>query len=94
MNISIEHNVIREPNTVSRTVDGEAIVITPENRTIHVLNNVGTKIWELVKEKKKIEDIVEQIRQEFKMDQGLVRKDVLEFVEKLHKKQMLEVTPQ
>jgi len=93
MNISLDHRVVRGKKTASRIIDGEAIVVTPENRMLHSLNKVGTRIWEIIKEEKRIRDIVDLICQEFEVSKDKAREDVLEFIQKLDQRQMVDIRP-
>lgn len=93
MNISIDHRVARGKKTASRIIEGEAIIITPEDRTLHILNKVGTRIWETLGEEKTIGEIVNLICLKFKVDKDNAQTDVLEFLQKLYLKQILDVRP-
>jgi len=63
-------------------MDGKAIVITIDHNQLHVLNAVGTRVWQLA-DGRPIDAIVEQIVQEFEVDRARARADVLAFAEQI-----------
>lgn len=81
--------VVRNPNIASRIVDGEAIIMTPQDEILHSLNAVGTKIWELCDGKSRVKEIIGKVHEEFNVDLKAVQKDVVEFIEELVQKGML-----
>ena len=68
--------------TASRVIDGKAIVITIDSDQLHVLNAVGTRVWELL-DGRSLDAIVDQIVREFEVDAERARLDVERFVEQL-----------
>lgn len=81
----------RGSKTASRIVEGEAIIFTPEDSMIHSLNEVGTRIWELLEEEKTIEEIVKVICHEYEVEEKEAEKDILEFIKILQHKQIVEI---
>lgn len=81
----------RGSKTASRIVEGEAIIFTPEDSMIHSLNEVGTRVWELLEEEKTIEELVKVICQEYEVEEEEAEKDILEFINILQNRQMLEI---
>ncbi len=82
----------RGEKTASRVIEGEAIIFTPEDSMIHSLNEVGTRIWELLEEEKTIDEIVSVICEEFEVEKDKAEQDIDEFIELLSKKGITEIT--
>ena len=68
--------------TASRVLDGKAVVITIDHNQLHVLNAVGTRVWQLA-DGRSIDAIVEQIIREFEVDRERAKADVLAFAEQI-----------
>jgi hypothetical protein len=68
--------------TASRVIDGRAIVIAIDQNQLHVLNGVGTRVWELM-DGRPLADIVDAIVAEFEVDQSRAWMDVRAFAEQL-----------
>ena len=68
--------------TACRVIDGKAVVITIDQNQLHVLNSVGTRVWELA-DGRSLGQIVAGIVDEFEVEPGQARLDVRSFVEQL-----------
>jgi hypothetical protein len=68
--------------TASRVIDGKAVVITIDQNELHVLNTVGTRVWELV-DGRPLHSIVDQIVAEFDVERERAARDVCAFAEQL-----------
>ncbi len=84
-------NVVRRQKDVAwRMIDGEAVIITPSDSTMHTLNDVGTRIWELMTGQRSLLDMAQVLCKEFEVEQERAEKDTIWFVECLAKKGLVE----
>lgn len=74
--------IAQNERTASRILDGKAVVITIDRNQLHVLNAVGTRVWQLA-DGRSIDAITEQIVQEFEVERERARADVLAFAEQI-----------
>jgi hypothetical protein len=79
----------QNPDTPARTIDGEAIVITPVDSTLHTLNDTATFIWDRADGTRTLESIAEEMLQEFDIDADTLRKDAIAFVEDAVRRNLL-----
>ena len=75
--------------TAGRVIDGEAVLILSEVSEINVLNDVGTRIFELSDGTHTIREIIQTITSEYDVVPQQAEQDVLDFVQKLVKQQVL-----
>lgn len=75
--------------TASRVFDGEAVVISPAENTVRMLNPIGSRIWELADGTRTVEEIAIALTQEYDVDLPHARHSVSEFVDELVAKQLL-----
>lgn len=68
--------------TASRVIDGKAVVITIDRNELHVLNAVGTRVWELA-DGRPLSAIVDEIVREFAVEREQAAVDVCTFTEQL-----------
>lgn len=68
--------------TACRVIDGKAVVITIDRNQLHVLNGVGTRVWELM-DGRPLSAIVGTIVEEFEVDPGRAALDVGAFAQRL-----------
>jgi hypothetical protein len=67
----------RHPDAVYKIVDGEALIVVPGSEAQHlVLNEVGSRAWELLDGEHDLESICEQLTQEFDVELDEVGRDM------------------
>ena len=79
----------RHTKSAFRVYDGEAMIVLPNKSEVKVLNDVGTRIWELIDGQTKLEDIIGKIVDEFEVEPERARVDALEFLNDLHEHGMV-----
>lgn len=63
-------------------VGGEAAIVTPRDSQLHILNGVGTRIWELCEgEGRGVEALVALLCEEFEVDEQKARVETKAFLE-------------
>lgn len=85
----LEKYVLRNKNTASRVIDGQSVIMTLSDNTLHCLDEVGSRIWELCDGQRTLEDIVRIIHEEYMVDFEAGKTDCRTFVEELCAKGML-----
>ena len=80
--LSGRERIAQNERTASRILDGKAVVITIDRNQLHVLNAVGTRVWQLA-DGRSIDAIAEQIVQEFEVERERAQADVLAFAEQI-----------
>jgi hypothetical protein len=74
--------LVQHERTASRVIDGKAVVISIDRNQVHVMNSVGTRVWELC-DGRVLDDIIDQIVIEFEVERAQAARDVQTFVERL-----------
>lgn len=73
----------RATGAVEAEVDGERILLSPRDFSYFGLTGSGSHVWDLIDGTRSIDDIVASLEAEFEAEDGLIRSDVLEFVDAL-----------
>ena len=81
----------RKNDLVWREIDGETAIISSDNKKMHMLSEVGTKIWSLMDGKYDISTIAVKIADEYGADIEVVTKDVIEYLDNLERLNLLEI---
>jgi hypothetical protein len=76
---SVVHKISAQASRVTR---GEALVVLIEQRSLHRLNDVGTRVWELC-DGRSLGEIVGTIVEEFEVEPVQAASEVHAFVEEL-----------
>jgi len=76
---------VRSDSVVSRVIAGETLIVPLRNgvgdlASIYSLNEVGSTIWEALRQQRNHSEIVELIRQEFEEDGEQIERDVEMFL--------------
>jgi len=70
--------------------EGEAFIVLPGSGQIKILNEVGSRVWELIDGTRTTEEIVGLIVKEYETTPEAARADVIEFLEELKANGMLD----
>lgn len=79
----------RNESYIWRIIDDETIIMSPFGDRLYALNDVGTFIWELLDGSKTIDDIVNNILENYNIEKTIAYDDVMRFIEKLLDNNML-----
>ena len=55
----------KSPETAWRVIEGEAMILSLDNKVFRGLNSVGSRVWELIDGRRSVDEIVSQIVGEF-----------------------------
>jgi PqqD family protein of HPr-rel-A system len=80
----------RDPALPFQRMDEEAIVVDPRTREVHLLNETGARIWELLATAASIDELVATLADEYEgASPEALRAEVEAFVEELGGKGLL-----
>ena len=83
---------VYDPMVSCRTLDGEAVVVHSRTRRLHVLDKVGTFIWETCSQgDRTVAQIVQSLVSEFDVDLPTAERDAREFIEELSREKLLRL---
>jgi hypothetical protein len=71
------------PQTAARLVDGQAVVILADSGLVNVLNEVGSRVWELADGQHTAAQIVGAIVSEYEVSREEAESDVMAFLQHL-----------
>jgi hypothetical protein len=75
--------VIRGERLAARKVGGEMVILSADDSSLFVLNEVGTAIWEAADGRTSLDAIADGVCREFDVDLETARRDISEFVTSL-----------
>lgn len=83
--------VRRSPRIAYRTIDGEAAIVTVDDRKLHMLNEVGTAIFEAVAAPKTVDEVAAKVAASFIVTEEVALTDVRSFCDDLVRRKILEL---
>jgi len=81
----------QNPRAAWRVYEGEAVIVSPEDSTLHVLNPVGTLIWEAADGRTALATIVGRVCEAFDVDRVTAVRDATTFIDLLRQRGLLTV---
>lgn len=79
----------QNPAIITRTIDGLAVIMDPQEGMVLSLNPVGTLIWEMADGNYTQDDIVAAVCSEFDVRRDAASADLMEFAAVLLEKRLL-----
>jgi len=89
MPTDLEQAPARNPNSAFRIYEGQALIVLPERGENHLLNPIGSHIWDRLDGRRSLQEILDSIVAEFDVPADQARADLLEFVANLRLKGMV-----
>ena len=79
----------KNSDIIWRNIIGEAVLLNPLDGSYFGLNIVGCSFWEKVDGEKTIEEIIDLLLQEYKVERDVLVSDIEEFVKSLENKGLI-----
>jgi hypothetical protein len=89
--LSFDSIVVASSKQVSCPLGEESAILNLKNSVYYGMNAVGTRVWTLLKEPKKVADVRDAIVDEYDVDAGRCGRDVLALLEQMRDEGLIEV---
>lgn len=76
---------------IFQDLEGEAVLLNLQNGILFSLNPVAARMWELLSELGQAEKVLNQLLQEYDAPEEQLRQDLVDFIEKLKSKGLVEI---
>jgi hypothetical protein len=88
------HDAVRtSPELTMADLDGEAVLLDARGGRYFGLNEVGTRIWMLAQEPRRVRDLVAALQREYEVDPDALQTDILAFLDEMARHRLVHVTP-
>lgn len=81
--------VRRNPDLVFSNMDGETVMMSIKNSEYYGLDEIGSRIWELLENPESAESLTGKLIEEYDVARETCLADVLEFLQELELKQLI-----
>lgn len=89
--LSFDTVVVASPEQVSCPLGEEAAILNLKNSVYYGMNSVGSRVWTLLKEPRKVGEVRDALVDEYEVDPERCGGDVLELLEKMREEGLIEV---
>jgi hypothetical protein len=80
---------VRNPHLAWRQIEGEIVIISPEDSQVHELNETAAFVWMHADGASSVEEIADALTTEFDVAREAARADISELVGQLAEKRLL-----
>lgn len=83
MSISLPTHITISPDVLFQGLEGESVLLHLESERYYGLDDVGTRIWELLDEHSDTATVLERLLAEYDADEATLRQDLADLIAKL-----------
>jgi hypothetical protein len=88
---SPDQQVVATKRHVACTVAGEVVILHLDDGVYYGLNEVGTRVWQLLEHPRNVDQIVDVITDEFEVERSQCLSDVKELLQALSERGLVEL---
>jgi hypothetical protein len=89
--LSVHSIVVATSEQVSCPLGDESAILNLKNSMYYGMNPVGTRIWTLLKEPRRVEQLRDILLNEYQVDAALCERDLLDLLGKMKSEGLIEV---
>ena len=84
--------VKRNDELLFSKMDEEIVMLSVENSEYYGMNSIGARIWEIIEQPVRVEDLISVLLKEYDVDQHECENDVLLYLNELEQKNVIIFT--
>ena len=89
--ISLSSRVKIASDMLFREIEGEAVILNLTMGIYFGLGQVGTRIWHLMEQSRRLKDILQSLLKEYGVEESRCREDLFRLIQALHKNGLVEI---
>jgi len=89
--VDLNKKVTFADTVFAQEVDGEMVLLDMNSENYFGLDAVGTDIWQAMQEKATLQEVLEVLLDQYEVEEEVLKKDLVSFVEKLEESGLVEV---
>jgi len=91
--MNLNQKVTFAETVFAQEVDGEMVLLDMESENYFGLDEVGTAIWQAMQEHGNLQEVVDDLLNQYDVEAEVLEKDLEDFVGKLLESGLVKVTP-
>jgi hypothetical protein len=89
--ITARSRIVAAKDQVSCNLAGESVILNLKNGIYYGLNPVGARIWSLIQERKRVEEVRDQIIEEYEVDRDVCERELIALLANLEENGLVDV---
>ena len=90
--ISLDTIINKNLEIEDTDLDGEKVMMNLEKGEYFMMNEVGSRIWEIISKPINVKDIIETLRSEYEVDEETCKDTVIEFLGRLNNADLISIS--
>lgn len=91
--ISLQQKVTISPEVLSQEVDEETVLLDLKSESYFGLDEVGTRIWQLLNDGSNLQAVLNTLLAEYDVDEKQLEKDLQDHIEQLVEAGLISLAP-
>ena len=92
VDIKMESVILRNESIDDTDLDGEKVMMDLDKGQYFMMNEVGSRIWEIISEPINVKCIVDTLRSEYEVDEETCKDTVIEFLGRLDYADLISIS--
>jgi hypothetical protein len=89
MNINLKTKIIQRKDIDTTDIDGEKAMMNLEKGQYFMLNEVGSRIWDIISNECSVQEIASSLLNEYEIDEETCKQSVIQFIERLSNAELI-----
>lgn len=94
MTMDFSSKVVQSPETLINIIEGESVLLNLKNESYYGLDEVGTRMWELLTTSNTLQEVYDALLDEYDVTPQTLKEDMLDLISTLIEHGLLEVDDQ
>ena len=92
MILSFTQKVVVAPDTLINVIEGESVLLNLKNESYYGLDEVGTRMWEVLTATDNVQSAFDQLLDEYDVEAETLKQDIQEFIGNLMEHGLVELS--
>lgn len=92
LGIKLDATILRNPDIDATDLDGEVVMMNMEKGQYFMMNEVGSRIWEIIEEPVNVTSVIDTLLGEFEVNKEECEETVIDFLNKLRYADLIKVS--
>lgn len=92
VDIKMESVILRNESIDDTDLDGEKVMMDLDKGQYFMMNEVGSRIWEIISKPINVKDIIETLRSEYEVDEETCKCTVIDFLIRLDHAKLISIS--
>ena len=90
--VNLDSVVSKNEEIDDTDLDGEKVMMNLDKGQYFMMNEVGSRIWEIINEPMNVKGIVDALRSEYEVDEETCKDTVIEFLGRLNNADLISIS--